>query len=66
MSIGTPHSIGVKVLNSDIVGEFKLQSREYAHFQTNTLGKGMNLLILPAMREISPWPIFNKDGFGIK
>ena len=32
-----------------IVSEFELQSRYYVHFQTNTLEKGMNLLILPAM-----------------
>ena len=30
-----------------VVCEFKLQSRYYVHFQTNTLGKTMNLLILP-------------------
>ena len=29
--------------------ESKLQSCYYIHFQTNTLGKGMNPLILPAM-----------------
>ena len=32
-----------------VVSEFVLQSRNYFHFQTNTLGKGMNPLILPAM-----------------
>ena len=32
-----------------VVREFKLQSRYYVHFQANTLGKGMNPLILPAM-----------------
>ena len=30
------------------VGEFELQSRYYVHFWTNTIGKGMNPLILPA------------------
>ena len=30
-----------------IVREFVLQSRYYVHFQANTLGKGMNHLILP-------------------
>ena len=29
--------------------KFVLQSRYYVHFQANTLGKGMNPLILPAM-----------------
>ena len=38
----------VKAMNSGIVvGEFVLQSRYYLHFRANTLGKGMNPLILP-------------------
>ena len=32
-----------------VVHEFVLQSRYYVHFRANTLGKGMNHLILPAM-----------------
>ena len=32
-----------------VVSEFELQSRYYVHFRANTFGKGMNLLILPAM-----------------
>ena len=32
-----------------VVREFVLQSRYYVHFRTNTHGKGMNPLILPAM-----------------
>ena len=32
-----------------VVREFVLQSRYYVHFRTNTLGKSMNALILPAM-----------------
>ena len=32
-----------------IVSEFELHSRYYIHFQINTLGKGMNPPILPAM-----------------
>ena len=32
-----------------VVSEFELQLRYYVHFQTNTLGKDMNPLILPAM-----------------
>ena len=40
----------VKALDSGIVvSEFELQSYYYDHFRTNTLGKGMNPLILPAM-----------------
>ena len=42
--------IMVKVLDYVIiVKEFKLQLRYYVHFQTNTLGKGMNILTLLAM-----------------
>ena len=32
-----------------VVSEFVLQSRYYVHFQVDTLGKGMNPLILLAM-----------------
>ena len=32
-----------------VVSDFVLQSRYYVHFLANTLGKGMNTLILPAM-----------------
>ena len=32
-----------------VVREFELQSRYYVQFRPNTLGKGMNPLILPAM-----------------
>ena len=44
------HQIGVmvKAMNCGIVvREFVLQSRYYVHFRANTLGKGMNPLILP-------------------
>ena len=35
-----------KVPDRDLkVNEFELQSRHYVHFQTNTLRKGINLLI---------------------
>ena len=40
----------VKALEYGIaVSEFELQSRYYVHFLANTLGKGMNRLILPAV-----------------
>ena len=43
-----PRGVMVKVMNCGIVvREFVLQSRYYVHFQANTLGKGMNPLILP-------------------
>ena len=32
-----------------VVSEFVLQSRYYVHFRANTLGKGINPLILPDM-----------------
>ena len=32
-----------------VVLEFKLKSRNYVHFGTNTLGKGRNPLILSSM-----------------
>ena len=39
----------VKAMNCGIVvREFVLQSRYYVHFRANTLGKGMNPLILPS------------------
>ena len=37
------------VVGEILVSEFELQSRYYVHFLTNTLWKGMNTLILPAM-----------------
>ena len=47
---GCPRSVMVKAMDCGIVvREFVLQSRYYIHFRANTLGKGMNPLILPAM-----------------
>ena len=41
--IGRPRGVMVKAIDCGIVvSEFVLQSRYYAHFRTNTLGKGMN------------------------
>ena len=49
---GCPRSVMVKAIDYEIVvSEFELQSRYYVHFRTNTLDKGMNPLILPAMVE---------------
>ena len=46
--IGCPCGVMVKAMNCGIVVcEFVLQSRYYVHFWANTLGKGMNPLILP-------------------
>ena len=45
-----PRGVMVKAMDCEIVvREFVLQSHYYVHFRTNTLGKGMNPLILPAM-----------------
>ena len=47
---GCPRGVMVKAMDYGIVvSEFVLQSRYYVHFRANTLGKGMNPLILPAM-----------------
>ena len=47
---GCPRGVMVKAMNCEIVvSEFVLQSRYYVHFRVNTLGKGMNPLILSAM-----------------
>ena len=47
---GGPRGVMVKATDCGIVvREFVLQSRYYVHFRANTLGKGMNPLILPAM-----------------
>ena len=45
---GCPRGVMVKAINCGIVvREFVLQSRYYVHFRANTLGKGMNPIILP-------------------
>ena len=45
-----PCVVMVKAMDCGIVvSEFELQLRYYVHFRTNTLGKGMNPLILSAM-----------------
>ena len=47
---GCPRGVVVKAMDCKIVvSEFVLQSRYYIHFPANTLRKGMNPLILPAM-----------------
>ena len=47
---GCPRGVMVKAMDCGIIiSEFELQSRYYVHFRANTLGKGMNPLILPAM-----------------
>ena len=48
--VGYPCGVMVNVLESKIiVSEFELKLHYYFHFRTNTLGKGMEPLILPAM-----------------
>ena len=56
---GCPRGVMVKPMDCGIVvSEFVLQSRYYVHFRTNTLGKGINPLILPAMGYIVPLLFF--------
>ena len=46
--MGCPRGVMIKAMHCGIVvREFVLQSRYYVHFRANTLGKGMNPLILP-------------------
>ena len=48
--LSAPRGVMVKAMDYGIVvREFELQSRYYVHFRANTLGKGMNPLILPDM-----------------
>ena len=48
--ISTPRGVMVKAMDCRIVvTEFEFQLRYYVHFRINTLEKGMNPLILPAM-----------------
>ena len=47
---GCLHGVMVKAMHCGIVAsEFVFQSRYYVHFRANSLGKGMNPLILPVM-----------------
>ena len=56
-----------EVLNCSLeVNEFKLQSRYYVHFLTNTLGKDMNPFISQTIGWVVLLLFFNKDVFGIK
>ena len=58
--VGCPRGVMVKAMSCGIVvREFVLQSRDYVHFRPNTLGKGMNPLILPPASRtdwvLQPW-----------
>ena len=44
---GCPCGVMVKAMDCGIVSEFVLKLHYYVHFRINTLGKGMNPLILP-------------------
>ena len=47
---GCPRGVMVKAMDCEIVAsKFVFQSLCYVHFRANTLGKGMNPFILPAM-----------------
>ena len=50
MTRGCARGVMVKTMDCGIVvSEFVPQSRYYVHFRVNTLKKGMNPLILPAI-----------------
>ena len=50
ISVNYFNGVLVNVLDCDnIVSEFEIQSDYYVLFQTNTLGKSLNLLISPEM-----------------
>ena len=56
-----------KVLDCSLeVSKYELQLSYYIQFRTNTLGKGMNPLILSAMGLIVSMLSFYKDNFGIR
>ena len=55
--MGFPRGVIVKAMDC-VLSELELQSRYYIHFRANTLGKGMNPLILPAMGWIVPLLLF--------
>ena len=62
-----PRVVLVKTMDSGIVvSDFELQSCYYFYFKTNTLVKGLNLHIIPAMGFIISLLFFYKDGFGVK
>ena len=62
---GSSRGVVANVLDCDIIlSEFEHQSHNYVHFRTNTLGKGINPLIPPAIG----WRVqllFYESGFGI-
>ena len=59
-----PRGVMVKEMGCEIpVNEFV---RYYVHFRENTLGKGMNPLILEAMTKIATLLFFYENGFDIK
>ena len=56
---GCPRGVMVKAMDCGIiVSEYVLQSLYHVHFRANTLGKGMNPLILQAMGLIVPLLFF--------
>ena len=62
-----PYGIDSDMLDCVIaVSEFRLQSCYYVHFWTNTIGKGMNSLLFPAVGLRVTLLFFYKDGLGIE
>ena len=64
---GGSHVVVANVLDCKIVvSEFKFQSGNNVHFQTLTIGKGMNSFIFQAMSWRVQLLLFNNNGFAIK
>ena len=53
-------------IHDTVVSEFEFQFCCYVHFQTNTLMKEINFLILWAIGKIVQLPFFYEDDFVIK
>ena len=50
---GCPRGVMVKSMDGgNVVSEFELHSRYYVHLRTNTLGKGINPIIVSAIGQI--------------
>ena len=64
---GFPRGVMVKAMDYGVVvSEFELQFCYYVHIRANTIGEGMNPLILPFMGQIASLMFFYLDVFGIR
>ena len=58
--------VAIMLKGNVVVSEFELPSLYFVNFRTNTIGKGMNSIIHPAMGSIGSILFFNKDCFDVK